>query len=64
MESNCKGAKMKKYRVSMVNTKFSFRNFIDVVGCSCSDAGAEARRMLGPEGYDKIEAIVCIGYVS
>lgn len=62
MESSCKGANMRKYRVSMINTRFNFRHFIEVAGYSCSDAGAEARRMLGSEGYDKIESIVCIGY--
>ena len=55
---------MKKYRVSMINTRLNFRHFIEVAGCSCSDAGAEARRALGPHGYDKIESIVCIGYAS
>lgn len=49
------------YKVAMINTRLNFRKFIEVKGCSCSDAGCAARKMLGPEGYDRIESIVCIG---
>ena len=54
---------MKQYKVSMINSRLNFRNYVIVGGCSCLDAGEAARKMLGPEGYDKIESIVCIGYV-
>ena len=54
---------MKRYKVSMINSRLNFRNFVTVEGCSCLDAGEAARKMLGPEGYDRIESIVCIGYV-
>ena len=55
---------MKKYNVSMINTRLNFRNLVTVVGYSCSDAGDAARKMLGPEGYDRIESIVCVGYCA
>ena len=54
---------MKRYKVSMINSRLNFRNFVTVEGCSCSDAGEAAIKMLEPEGYDRIESIVCIGYV-
>ena len=53
---------MKKYKVSMINDRLNFRKFVTVLGYSCSDAGDAARKMLGPEGYDRIESIVCVGY--
>ena len=55
---------MKKYKVSMINDRLNFRKFVTVVGYSCSDAGDAARKMLGPEGYDRIESIVCVGYCA
>ena len=55
---------MKRYKVSMINTRLNFRNFVTVIGCSCSDAGDAARKMLGPHGYDRIESIVCVGYCA
>lgn len=55
---------MKKYKVSMIDTRLNFRNFVEVAGYSCSDAGAEAMRLLGPYGYDRIESIVCVGYAD
>ena len=58
---NNKGENMKIYKVSMINTRLNFRNFVTVEGCSCSDAGEAARKMLGPQGYDRIESIVCVG---
>ena len=51
---------MKRYKVSMINSRLNFRNFVTVEGCSCLDAGEAARKMLGPEGYDRIESIVCV----
>ena len=61
--STAKGGSMKQYKVSMINSRLNFRNFVIVEGCSCLDAGEAARKMLGPEGYDRIESIVCIGHV-
>lgn len=58
---NNKGENMKIYKVSMISTRLNFRNFVTVEGCSCSDAGEAARKMLGPQGYDRIESIVCVG---
>ena len=55
---------MKRYIVSMTNTRLNFKNFVTVNGYSCSDAGDAARKMLGPEGYDRIESIVCVGYAK
>lgn len=55
---------MKKYEVSMINDRLNFRQFVIVLGYSCSDAGDAARKMLGPEGYDRIESIRCIGYIG
>ena len=52
---------MRTYEVAMVNTRLNFRKFIEVKGYSCSDAGCEARKQLGPQGYDRIESIVCVG---
>ena len=61
---NSKGENMKKYKVSMINDRLNFRMFVTVLGYSCSDAGDAARKMLGPEGYDRIESIRCIGYCA
>lgn len=55
---------MKRYKVSMINDCLNFRTFVTVLGYSCSDAGDAARKMLGPEGYDRIESIRCIGYCA
>ena len=52
------------YSFEYINTRLNFRNFVSVNGCSCSDAGDAARKMLGPEGYDRIESIVCVGYAK
>ena len=55
---------MKRYKVSVINDRLNFIMFVTVVGYSCSDAGDAARKMLGPEGYDRIESIRCIGYCA
>ena len=55
---------MKKYKVSMINDRLNFRMFVTVVGYSCADAGDAALKMLGPEGYNRIESIRCIGYIG
>ena len=53
---------MKIFEVSMANACLNLRKTVAVEGCSCSDAGAAARKLLGPEDYDRIESIVCIKY--
>jgi len=52
---------MRTYTVAMIDTRRNFRRLIAVQGYSCIDAGAAARKALGPEGYDRIESIRCIG---
>ena len=50
----------RKFKVTMINTRLNFRQSITVYACSCSEAGGNARAILGKDGYDVIESIVCM----
>ena len=51
----------RNFKVAMINTRLNFRQFVTVYACSCSEAGRNARAILGKDGYDVIESITCMG---